>query len=616
MENAFNFHEIKVSDRLPTPSGTALAIIKLLQREDATARALAQLVQTDPALTGRILRLVNSPAIGARRHIVSVMDAVLILGMNTVRQFALSLSLVADHREGRCKAFDYAMYWSMSLARAVALQSIAAREQIVSPDEAFTMGLLAEIGSLVLATVWPDDYSACLEHARGESLLSAERERFAIDHDHLSVMLLADWGFPADFLQAMELSLDATPLDDSRAARLARQLAFARQIAHYCLTQESDRPRLVPALQAAATDHGLDAASLTEFLASAEAQWSEWGQLIGITTDIREPLPKAAVAERPPQGLDVLLVDDDPVTLTRLSKQLSALGHRISTCRDGASALKHAIEHKPQLVITDWHMTPMDGLALCSALRALAFGRTLYIIMLTATESEDALVKAFDAGIDDYVVKPPSLRVLNARIRAGHRILALQQDLARERQEIERYSAELAVANRRLELMAYTDPLTGLPNRRHAMDRLRQELAAASRFQRPLSIMILDLDRFKSINDTLGHDVGDQVLSHAAKVMRDAVRASDIVCRLGGEEFLVIAANTTGIAARQLGERIRAAIERHQPETLALPYALTVSIGVASSREAETDGNALIKLADQALYRVKHGGRNGVELAL
>lgn len=613
--NTFNFHELKASDRLPTPSGTALAIMKLVQRDDATAQALAQLVQSDPALTGRVLRLANSPAIGARRPIVSVTDAVLILGMNVVRQFALSLSLVAGYSQGRCRAFDYAGYWAMSLAQAVALQEVTARKRTVAPEEAFTMGLLAEIGRLVLATAWPEDYSDCLERAQGERLLDLERERFAIDHRSLSIMLLADWGFPENFLQALRLSFDSAPTDGSRVGALAGQLNFAREIAHYCLAEQSGREVLLPRLQTQAANHDFDEKTLTEILESTEAQWREWGKLIGVATDLRQPQPAPVAQEPPLEGLDILLVDDDPMTLARLSKQLGALGYRIATCRDGESALKHVLEHKPQFVITDWHMKSMDGLALCKALRASAFGNTLYLIMLTATEDEDALVKAFDAGIDDYVLKPPSLRVLNARIRAGQRIIALQQDLVRERQEIERFSAELAVANRRLELMANTDLLTGLPNRRYALDRLEQEWSAARRVSRPLSVIMLDLDRFKSINDTFGHDVGDQVLAHAAKVMRDAVRVSDVVCRMGGEEFLVIAPNTDSAAALRLGERIRAAIEQHQPAKLGLSFPLTASIGVASSTDATTDCKTLIKRADQALFQAKQGGRNSVRPA-
>jgi diguanylate cyclase (GGDEF)-like protein len=616
MNKDFNFHELKSSQRLPTPSGTALAIMRLLQREDATTQALAQLVQTDPALTGRILRLANAPGIGVRRPVVSIVDAVVLLGANVVRQFALSLSLVGDHQQGRCATFDYKMYWSISLAQATAIQALSAHERTIAPEEAFTLGLLAEVGRLALATVWPEEYGECLQQAEDAALLQLERERFAVDHIALSAMLLGDWGFPTVFLDALIQSHALNRVEDerSRAARCARQLAFARKIAGYCLANEDYRASLSPEICSMAAAHGLDANAQVDFLLQVEAQWREWGKLIGVATDLRQtaPVPMARVSK---EGLDILLADDDALMLARLSKQLTQEGHRLAIRRNGDAALEYALEYKPQMVITDWRMQPMDGLRLCKTLRALAFGKSLYIIMLTATEDEDALVEAFEAGIDDYVVKPPSLKVLNARIRAGQRIIRLQQELEQDRKEIERFSGELSVANRRLELMAYTDQLTELPNRRYALSRLEQEWETALRFGRPLSVMVLDLDRFKSINDTLGHDIGDQVLAHTAKVMRSAMRACDIVCRLGGEEFLVIALNTDGASALQSGERLRCALEKQQPQGMPLPHPITVSIGVAGTLGPRPDWKDLIKMADQALYQAKQSGRNCVRLA-
>jgi len=616
MANEFNFYELKVSDRLPSPTGTALAVMKLVQREDVTAHELAHLVQSDPALTARVLRLANSPTIGARRPVVSVLDAVVLVGMKSVCQFALGLSLVGKYARGRCAAFDYPAYWSRSLALAVAIQALVGRERSVAPEEAFTLGLLADIGRLALATAWPEEYGTCLQQAQGDALSGLEKERFAIDHDALSLTLLADWGFPAVFLDALRLSRAAEFGEASRAEHLGRRMVFARAIADYCVADARLRSTLLPALSERAAAFGLDEQSFPRLLEHVDTQWHAWGSVSGIDTDLRQSPPdQIEEDEPPPGGLNVLLVDDDPMMLARLSKQLAAGGHRVATCRDGGAALKYVVEHKPQLVITDWRMKPMDGLQLCRSLRASVFGKNLYLIMLTSTEDDDALVEAFNAGIDDYVVKPPNLKVLQARIRAGQRIVALQQDLVLEHAEIERYSAELAVANRRLEQMANTDLLTSLPNRRYALNRLEQEWASAIRFNRPLSVMMLDLDFFKAINDTLGHDAGDRVLAHAAKILREAVRASDIACRMGGEEFLVIASNTDGAAALRLAERIRAAIELRQPEAMSLPRALTVSIGVAGTTGAHRGWKELIKLADQVLYAVKQAGRNGVRLA-
>ncbi|MDD5578711.1 MAG: diguanylate cyclase [Methylobacter sp.] len=616
MDNEIAFHELKAADRLPSPSGTALAIMQLVQREDSSAQQVAHLVQCDPALSGRVLRFANSAAFGIGRSIASVQEAVLMMGMQAIRNFALSLSLIGIQHNSRCQGFDYAAYWSDSLLLAVAIAGITARERTVAPEEAFTLGLLADIGRLALATAWPETYGECCDPAQADRILTLERERYAIDHETLSLMLLADWGLPGIFLDALKHSRGPEVNEASRAVRFSRQLAFARCLTHYCLANDAHQAVLLPTLEIEASHHALDKAALLKLVNEVNMNWHDWGKLIGLKTTIRPSLPAMIPSrEKILPGLDLLLVDDDPMMLAHLSKQLVTAGHRIKVCRNGESALKYVIEHTPHLVITDWHMKPLDGLQLCKTLRASNFGKNLYLIMLTATESEDALVEAFDAGIDDYVIKPVSRRVLLARVQAGQRIIMLQQEVEKERRNIERYSAELAIANRRLKHMANTDLLTDLPNRRYAISRLQQEWTIAQKSRRPLSVLMLDLDYFKLINDTLGHNIGDKVLTHTAKIIRETIRTIDIPCRLGGEEFLVISPNTDTAAALQLAERIRRNIEKKQLVKIALPRPLTISIGVAGSTGAKPDWEELINLADQALYRVKQGGRNGVQLA-
>jgi len=615
MNIEFNLNELKAADRLPSPSGTALAIIQLVQQHDVTVQQVSQLVKVDPALSGRILRFANSAAFGARRPIADVQTAVMMMGMQTVRDFALSLSLIGNNSKGRCQGFDYEAYWSRSLAISVSIAALTAREITVIPAESFTLGLLSDIGSLALATAWSEIYGECLSMAEGKQLLALERERFAIDHNALSLMLLADWGFPAVFLDALKLSFEMKVAGLTRTDQFARQLIFARLIGNYCVADEAHRAVLLPYLTAEAELHALDEPALLAFIDETIELWYEWGKLIDVKTDVRQPLLKTVdTLESDLLGLNLLLVDDDPMMLARLSKQLAAAGNQVAVCRNGEAALKYVIEHKPQMVITDWRMKPMDGLALCKALRASVFGKNIYLIMLTSTEDEDALVEAFDAGIDDYVTKPISLRVLLARLRAGQRIITLQNELEKESRDIQRYTAELAAANRRLKSMVNTDVLTGLPNRRYALNRLEQEAATALRAKQPLSVLMLDLDYFKSVNDTLGHDVGDQVLIHAANLMRTTARTNDIACRLGGEEFLIIAPNTDGSTALLLAERVRNAIERNQPVGLELRYPVTVSIGVAGSMGAQPSWKELMKRADDALYLVKQGARNGVRL--
>jgi two-component system cell cycle response regulator len=615
MSQNFNFHELKTSNRLPSPSGTALEIMKLLQRDDAEINDVSKLVKLDPALTGRILQFANSASIGANRSISNINDAIMMMGMTAVKNFALSLSLVGNDNYSRCPNFDYPAYWSKSLAAAVVITSLSGRERVISSEEAFTLGLLMDIGRLALATAWSESYGECIAKAKGVELLKLEQERFAINHNTLTVMLLADWGFSDLFLEGIKLSFETVNDNLSKANRLAKQLIFAQQVANYCVADEAYREVLMPDLIVEAAHHSFDESELAIFLEDDLKQWQEWGKMINVKTDIRQSAPELGVGKNLLSGLNILVVDDDLMMLARLSKQLTSAGHKVAACKDGDSALKYALENKPDLIITNWHMKPMNGIELSKTLHSSTWGSSIYIIMLTSTEEESALIEAFNAGIDDYVTSPISLKVLLARIRAGQRIITLQQEVERERKDLQRYIAELAVANRRLELMANTDVLTGLSNRRYSLNRLEQEWASAQRNKRPISVLMLDLDHFKSVNDTLGHDAGDLVLIHAAKMMKTCARTADIPCRLGGEEFLVILPNTEGKEALLLAERLRKTIETNQAENVPLLKPMTVSIGVACSQNGNPTWKELITLADEALYAVKRDQRNAVKLA-
>ena len=235
--------------------------------------------------------------------------------------------------------------------------------------------------------------------------------------------------------------------------------------------------------------------------------------------------------------------------------------------------------------------------------------------MLTANGHDEHQVAAFEAGADDFIVKPVRPRLLEARLRACARVILLQSEVSRDKQELRRCMAELGVANRKLQQAALADALTGLYNRRYALDRLDQEWADATRSGLPLTCMVLDLDFFKRINDTYGHDVGDQVLKETAALLRTALRQGDVVCRLGGEEFVILGPGLDAHTGQACAERIRAAVAAQRIRSADAEVRVTASIGVAV-RTAGTEGPAgLLKAADEACYAAKHAGRNRVCLA-
>jgi len=294
-----------------------------------------------------------------------------------------------------------------------------------------------------------------------------------------------------------------------------------------------------------------------------------------------------------------------------MAQWLNAAGHRVNVAENGVEALNLAELHRPQVVITDWRMPQMDGIALCRELRRLPAQRNTYLIMITVETIPDKLVEAFEAGTDDYLTKPLTPKLFFARLRAAQRVVQLQEELAFDREQMVRFSNELSIANKRLQQQALTDALTDLPNRRFAMERLEQEWALTQRGERALSCMMLDIDHFKKINDTFGHQLGDEALKQVADALRKTARAQDVVCRYGGEEFLVICPDTGATAAYQAAERMRVSVESLRmlaPDGRHMP--LTLSIGVAGKGEGIADMNALINRADDSLYAAKTQGRN------
>jgi diguanylate cyclase (GGDEF)-like protein len=234
----------------------------------------------------------------------------------------------------------------------------------------------------------------------------------------------------------------------------------------------------------------------------------------------------------------------------------------------------------------------------------------MYVIMLTGVETEEKVVEAFEAGVDDYVSKPMNIRALNARMRAAMHYVKLLETWENDRVQLKQFAAELAISNRQLEQYALTDLLTGLPNRRAGMEMLGQAWSAASRSGHGLAVLMVDIDQFKHVNDTFGHAVGDQVLKDIAGVMRLAARKDDHLSRVGGEEFLVICHNTDLRSTLQAAERLRQRVKERGIQAGGAELKVTISIGLACKEPEMSDIDAMLVAADKALYAAKRGGRD------
>ncbi|MGA7179096.1 MAG: diguanylate cyclase [Thiobacillaceae bacterium] len=623
-ENMNKVDHLRITSQLPSPKGVALAIMEISGREDATVHEVARVVQSDPALSGRLLRLANSAA-NPGRAVASINEAVMRLGMSTVRQLALGFSLVDQYSQGSCRGFDYPTFWSHSLLMAVASQELGRMVRISTPDDLFSCGLLAQIGKLALATLYPVDYSVILQQeANREALLALERERLQVDHIEFTAALLADCGIPKAlaepvyYHEAPELS---GFVEGSRPYWLTHLFFQARRMADLGLASETERHSKISELMRLGGMIGLDAEAFGELFDNVVRQWQEWGDLLKVPAAklpsfdamANAPAPRPVQQESKTTCNRVLLLESEPATRIMIAGALRQLmGCTVHTAENGKHALALALEVMPQIVITDWLMPEMNGLEFCRALRATDWGQSMYVIMLTGAETEEMIVQAFEAGIDDYMFKPVNVRALNARMRAAQHYVKLLEAWEQDRSQLKHFAAELAISNRRLEHAAMTDLLTGIPNRRAGMEALAKAWSASQRAARPVAALVIDIDNFKSINDRHGHAVGDVVLQEVAKAIQAAARKHDNVSRIGGEEFLLICQNADPGAALLAAERLRKMVRNLSIKVADLDVQTSVSIGVANLETGMTDADDIVRGADKALYAAKHAGRNRV----
>ena len=311
-------------------------------------------------------------------------------------------------------------------------------------------------------------------------------------------------------------------------------------------------------------------------------------------------MPVAVLPGERGQSMPVLVAEDNPIFRSMLKSMLTKWGYDARVTRNGQEAWEAMqAADAPRLAVLDWMMPNMDGVEVCRRIRAAAREAYVYVLLLTArTESQD-LVEGMEAGADDYLTKPFNAQELRVRLRAGRRILELQQQLMEAREA--------------LRVQATHDALTGLLNRARVLEVLHTEIARSERELRPLAVLMVDLDRFKLINDTRGHMAGDAVLRQAACRMSSATRSYDSPGRYGGEEFLIVLPGCGTRDALMQAERIREAFANEPFSAGEELLAVSCSIGV-SSRDvcAAGDADYLIREADEALYAAKKQGRNRV----
>ena len=329
--------------------------------------------------------------------------------------------------------------------------------------------------------------------------------------------------------------------------------------------------------------------------------------------------------------MNILIAEDDPVNLLLVKGILAPLGEELTTAKNGAEALALIKERSFDLFLFDVMMPDTDGLALTRVCRVDPRHRDIPVLLLTALSNKNDLLLGFEAGATDYIVKPFHASEVLYRVKAQLKLRGLQltmedavnrlnlqalqveqnqKELAEKEKALSQANVLLAEANKILADQASRDSLTNLFNRRKGWDYMKYEEEKSRRTKKSIGVALMDLDKFKLINDLFGHDVGDQVLKSASDCLISTLRATDILIRWGGEEFLAVMPDTDEEGVASVAEKIRKSVEQH-PWKLADDRTVTVSIGTTLKTPQE-GWEAVVDRADKALYQAKAEGRNRV----
>lgn len=305
----------------------------------------------------------------------------------------------------------------------------------------------------------------------------------------------------------------------------------------------------------------------------------------------------------------LLIVDDSPSTRNALLKILEKAGlfSSILEAENGSKALDILLKDKVDFVISDVNMPTLDGFKLLSAIRDQPKYNDLPVIFLTVRKESLDKIRGLESGANDYIIKPFDPEELLARVNNLIRMKDLQDKLEEQNKDLE-------IINKKLEELSVTDGLTGLHNRRYFIERLGSEFSRSKRHVLCISLLLIDLDQFKSINDTYGHQKGDDVLIKVADILKQNCRVHDILARFGGEEFIISLCQTGPEGAMIVAERIRKAVEEYQFIYPGAPdFNTTISAGISSYPDIKIDNiDDLIRIADASLYEAKRQGRNRI----
>jgi diguanylate cyclase (GGDEF)-like protein len=299
----------------------------------------------------------------------------------------------------------------------------------------------------------------------------------------------------------------------------------------------------------------------------------------------------------------ILIAEDETVSRRILKMTLESWGHEVVEATDGAVALQILQDdNPPKLAILDLSMPKMDGITVCQQVRQNRSATPVYIILLTANTRKELIVTGLEAGADDYVTKPFDTGELHARVKVGMRMVELQMSLAQR-------VAELELAQESLRNLSLSDDLTGLYNRRGFFTLAEQQLNSARREGRDASLIYIDMDGLKRLNDTHGHEMGSRAIQEVADILRETFRSSDLIARIGGDEFVIFETSNGANDGGNDVQRLQNNVSHHNARP-SRNYEISLSIGVAlMSADSALTLDELIKHGDREMYEQKRNKR-------